>query len=129
MSELTIIGVVGAGQMGCGIAQVAAQALCNVILVDSQSGAAERGRGRIDAILARLVEKGTLTQAQRSASIGRIAIADDLAGLGTCDVVIEAASEDQDAKKRIFAELDRIAKPDAILASNTSSISITLLGA
>ncbi len=123
------VGLVGAGQMGRGIAQVAAQARCDVVLVDAQAGAAERGRSLIDAALAKLVDKGKLAAQERAAIVARIAIAGDLSGCGDCDVVIEAASEDQAIKERIFAELDRVAKPAAILASNTSSISITLLAA
>ncbi len=129
MATISRIGVVGAGQMGCGIAQVAAQAGCAVTLVDAQAGAAERGRARIDAALGRLVEKGKLPGAEQAAIIARIAIAGDLAGLAACEVVIEAASEDREIKRRIFRELDRVVAPDAILASNTSSIPITLLGA
>jgi 3-hydroxybutyryl-CoA dehydrogenase len=129
MDDITMIGVVGAGTMGCGIAQVAAQAGCQLVLVDAQAGAAERGRTRIDAALAKLQEKGKLTAAERAAAIVRIAIAGDLSGLSACTVVIEAASEDQEVKKGIFRELDRIVRKDAILASNTSSISITLLAA
>jgi 3-hydroxybutyryl-CoA dehydrogenase len=129
MIESLLIGVVGAGTMGCGIAQVAAQAGCRVVLVDALPGAAERGRARIDAALGRLQDKGTLPPAERAAMAGRIAIAGDLLGLSACAVVIEAASEDQEVKKGIFRELDRATRPDAILASNTSSISITLLAA
>ncbi|MBA2480019.1 MAG: 3-hydroxybutyryl-CoA dehydrogenase, partial [Planctomycetes bacterium] len=102
---------------------------CDVVLVDAVAGAAERGRGRIDAALGRQVEKGAVAPAERTAIIGRIALAADLRGLDACDLVIEAATEDPDLKKRIFHELDGIARPGAILASNTSSISITLLGA
>jgi 3-hydroxybutyryl-CoA dehydrogenase len=123
------IGVIGAGQMGCGIAQVAAQAGCAVALVDALAGAAERGRGRIDAALGRLVDKGKLAAAERAAIVGRIAPAADFSAFASCEVVIEAASEDREVKKRIFAELDRAAGPQAILASNTSSIPITLLAA
>jgi 3-hydroxybutyryl-CoA dehydrogenase len=129
MDATPIIGVVGAGTMGCGIAQVAAQAGCQVVLVDAQAGAAERGRTRIDAALGRLQDKGKLAPAERAAVVGRISIAADLSGLRACDVVIEAASEDQEVKKGIFRELDRVVRKDAILASNTSSISITLLAA
>jgi 3-hydroxybutyryl-CoA dehydrogenase len=127
MEENLLIGVVGAGQMGAGIAQVAAQSRCSVVLMDVQPGAAERGRGRIDALLGARVDKGKLQAVERATIIDRIVIAPDLSGLSRCDIVIEAASEQPEIKKRIFADLDRVTKPDAILASNTSSISITLL--
>ena len=129
MDTLSRIGVVGAGQMGRGIAQVLAQAGCTVLLNDALAGAAERGLARIDAALGRLVEKGTLVAAERTAVLGRIAIVPDLTGLEGCDLVIKAVSEDQALKSRLFAELDQATRPEAILASNTSSISITLLGA
>jgi 3-hydroxybutyryl-CoA dehydrogenase len=129
MDHTPLIGVVGAGTMGCGIAQVAAQAGCRVALVDAAPGAAERGRARIDAALGRREDQGKLAQGERAAVVGRIALAGDLPGLAGCAVVIEAASEDQEVKKGIFRELDRVVGKDAILASNTSSISITLLAA
>ncbi len=129
MDGTPLVGVVGAGTMGSGIAQVAAQAGCRVVLVDAQAGAAERGRARIDAALRRLQDKGALAPAERAGAFARIALADDLPGLSACTVVIEAASEDQEIKKGIFRELDRVVRADAILASNTSSISITLLAA
>jgi 3-hydroxybutyryl-CoA dehydrogenase len=129
MDATPMIGVVGAGTMGCGIAQVAAQAGCQVLLVDALAGAAERGRTRIDAALGRLQDKAKVTAEERAAVIGRITVAGDLSGLRSCELVIEAVSEDQEVKKGIFKELDRIVPPQAILASNTSSISITLLGA
>jgi 3-hydroxybutyryl-CoA dehydrogenase len=129
MSDITRVGVLGAGQMGSGIAQVAAQSGCNVVLVDAQPQFADKGRGRIDAGLGKLVEKGKVSAADRTATMSRIATGADYGALTDCDVVIEAASENQELKKKIFAELDRATKPEAILASNTSSISITLLAA
>jgi 3-hydroxybutyryl-CoA dehydrogenase len=122
------IGVIGAGQMGCGIAQVAAQAQCEVVLVDGQPMAAERGRARIDAALAKLVDKGKLPAAERTAIVGRISTG-GYDGIGACDIIIEAATEDREVKRAIFRELDAATKPEAILASNTSSIPITLLAA
>jgi 3-hydroxybutyryl-CoA dehydrogenase len=129
MSGIERVGVVGAGQMGSGIAQVAAQAGCAVVLVDAMAGAAERGRSRIDAALSKLVEKGKLPAADRAATIGRIAVGSGVGTLADCDIVIEAATEDRALKEQLFAELDRVAKPGAILASNTSSIPIGLLAA
>jgi 3-hydroxybutyryl-CoA dehydrogenase len=129
MSEIARVGVIGAGQMGGGIAQVAAQAGCDVVLVDALAGAAERGRSRIDAALAKLVEKGKIPAADRAATVGRIALGADVGAFAACDIVIEAASEDRAVKERLFADLDRVARPGAILASNTSSIPIGLLAA
>jgi 3-hydroxybutyryl-CoA dehydrogenase len=123
------LGVVGAGQMGAGIAQVAAQAGLDVVLVDSQAALAEKGRARIGAALDKLVQRGKLPQEQRAAILQRIAVSDGFTAFDSCDVVVEAATENQELKKKIFADLDRAVRPGAILASNTSSISITLLGA
>jgi len=127
--EVGKLGVVGAGQMGCGIAQVAAQAGIGVVLVDAQPSLAEKGKQKIGAALAKLVQKGRLTADDQAQILQRIHSAESLTAFYECDVVVEAATENQDLKKKIFADLDRAAKPGAILASNTSSISITLLGA
>jgi 3-hydroxybutyryl-CoA dehydrogenase len=129
MTEIRKLGVVGAGQMGCGIAQVAAQAGIEVVLADASSALAERGKSRIDQQLDKLVQKGKLDAAARAAVAQKIHATEGYGGFGDCDVVVEAATENQELKKKIFAELDKAAKPTAILASNTSSISITLLGA
>lgn len=123
------IGVIGAGQMGSGIAQVAAQAGLDVILVDAQREWAERGRKKIDAALEKQVQKGKLKPEERTAAVARISPEASYGAFESCDLVVEAATEDQELKKKIFAELDKVVKPGAILASNTSSISITLLGA
>jgi len=123
------IGIIGAGQMGAGIAQVAAQAGMEVLLVDAIAGVADKGRGKIGAALEKLVQKGKLQAGERDQALGRIRTAADLGAFESCDLVVEAATENQDLKKKLFADLDRVAKPSAILASNTSSISITLLGA
>ncbi|HZS41067.1 MAG TPA: 3-hydroxybutyryl-CoA dehydrogenase [Polyangia bacterium] len=123
------LGIVGAGQMGCGIAQVAAQAGLDVVLVDAQPAYAEKGRAKIAAALDKLVQKARLKPEDRSGILQRIAVSEGFNAFDACDVVVEAATENQELKKKIFAELDRVAKPGAILASNTSSISITLLGA
>jgi 3-hydroxybutyryl-CoA dehydrogenase len=127
--QVSKIGVIGAGQMGGGIAQVAAQSGIEVVLVDAQRDWAERGRQKIDATLDKLVQKGKLKPEERAAAMERIHVADGYAGFGDCDVIVEAATENQELKKKIFQDLDKVAKPGAILASNTSSISITLLGA
>ncbi len=129
MTVVSILGVVGAGQMGAGIAQVAAVAGLAVVVTDINEPALSRGKKTIADSLARLVKKEARTQAQADDAQGRITWSLHLAAHGKCDFIVEAASENEALKKKIFAELDGIAKPDAIFASNTSSISITRLGA
>ena len=126
---ITRIGVVGAGQMGRGIAQVAAGAGVQVVLVDSQLALAEKGRATIAAQLGKLVEKGKLSARDREGVLDRIKPAGGLGDLGDVDLVVEAASEDATIKRRLFADLDAACRPGTILASNTSSISITSLAA
>ncbi len=129
MLDVKKLGIIGAGQMGCGIAQVAAQAGIDVILVDATTQLAARGIQKIDAQWERLVGRGKLKAEERAAAAAHLHPAAGYASFAECDVVVEAATENQELKKKIFGELDRAAKPSAILASNTSSISITLLGA
>jgi 3-hydroxybutyryl-CoA dehydrogenase len=123
------IGVIGAGTMGNGIAQVFAQSGLEVSLVDAAEPALARARGTIDKSLAKLVEKGKLAADARDASLGRIKTATTVDVLADADFVVEAIYEDARAKTDLFAQLDRLTRPDVILSSNTSSISITLLGA
>ncbi len=123
------IGIVGAGQMGSGIAQVAAQSGCEVTMVDAQADWAAKGKSRVDGQLEKLVQKGKLPAEERARIIARIATAEGFGALKECGLVVEAATENQELKKKLFSELDKVVKPGAILASNTSSISITLLGA
>jgi len=123
------LGVLGAGQMGAGIAQVAAQAGYAVHLADLTLEQASRGKDGIAKVLQRSVEKGKLAAADREAALGLIVPATGAEGLVDCDLVVEAATENIELKKRLFEGLDRAVKPGAILASNTSSISITLLAA
>ena len=123
MSERVV--VIGAGQMGSGIAHVVAHAGMPVTMVAVSTAALERGRATIETHLSRAVQKGTIDASTREAALGRIAIATDNAPARDAALVIEAASENADLKFRLFAELDRIAPERAILASNTSSISIT----
>lgn len=127
--SINTLGVVGAGQMGAGIAQVAAQAGLSVVVTDINDPAIERGKKSVADSLGRLVKKETLTQATADEVQKRITWSLHLAAHGKCDFIVEAASENETLKRKIFGELDGIAKPDAILASNTSSISITRLGA
>jgi 3-hydroxybutyryl-CoA dehydrogenase len=123
------VGVVGAGTMGHGIAQVAAQSGHRVILVDVAPEALERGVAAIERSLAKLVDKGRLERADADAARRRIATGSELSELAEADLVVEAAVEKVSVKRQIFADLDRLAPPATILASNTSSISITRLAA
>src|SRR5215218_3647614 len=123
------IGVVGAGTMGSGIAQVFAQAGFDVQVVDAAAGALDRARSSMEKSLGRFVEKGRLAADERDAIIGRISGATSIDALGDADYVVEAIFEDLEAKRGLFARLDQITRPHVILSSNTSSISITLLGA
>lgn len=129
MAEIRIFGVIGAGQMGAGIAQVAAQTGLEVKLLDASAELAKKGRDGIGKQLARAVEKGKMSKDEADAVLGRIAVAEGYADLATCDVVVEAATENPEIKNKIFEAADAAMKPGAILASNTSSISITKLAA
>ena len=122
-------GVVGAGQMGGGIAQVAACSGFEVVLYDLNDAALERGVKAITSSLARMVNKEKLTQAEADQAVARIKQTTELSDMAVVDIVVEAASEDEEIKKTIFRNLDEVCKPEAILATNTSSISITRLAA
>jgi 3-hydroxybutyryl-CoA dehydrogenase len=123
------IAVIGSGTMGSGIAQVFAQSGLSVALHDVSQPALDRARTAIDKSLAKFVEKGKLTTADRDATLGRLAVTTTLDDLASADYIVEAIVEDVDAKRSLFARLDELARPDVILASNTSSISLTLIGA
>ena len=123
------VGVVGAGQMGAGIAQVFALAGTSVRLYDSVDGAVERGIAGIGKFLGKSVAREKISQSDADAALARIEGAGSLADLADCDLVVEAIIEDADIKKAVFKELDGHLKEGAILASNTSSISITELAA
>jgi 3-hydroxybutyryl-CoA dehydrogenase len=129
MHEIQSIGVVGAGTMGHGIAQVAAQSGYDVILVDAAPQALERGVAAIGKSLEKLVGKGKLTPEQRDNSLARLHPEGSLAALDRADLVVEAVVEKLDVKRSVLAELDRTCAPHTILATNTSSISITKLAA
>jgi 3-hydroxybutyryl-CoA dehydrogenase len=124
-----IIGVVGSGTMGNGIAQVAARAGYEVVMCDVKEEFLSRGTSAIDKSLQRDVDKQRLTTAEKTAITGRIRTTTDLEALGEATFVVEAVTEDLKIKSDLFKSLDRITAPAAILASNTSSISITKLGA
>jgi 3-hydroxybutyryl-CoA dehydrogenase len=129
MVEIRSVGVIGAGQMGAGIAQVAAQTGLSVALLDAAPELAKKGRDGIAKQLAKVVEKGKLAKDDADLALARIALADGYAALAGCDLVIEAATENPEIKLRIFETADAAMSPRAILASNTSSISITKLAA
>jgi 3-hydroxybutyryl-CoA dehydrogenase len=126
---LLAIGVVGAGTMGNGIAQVFAQAGYTVLLHDAAPGAVDRARASIEKSLGKFVEKGKLSAADRDATLGRIRSMPSIDAFADADYVVEAIVEALDAKRALFGRLDALTRPDVILASNTSSISITTLGA
>jgi len=123
------IGVVGAGTMGNGIAHVFAHNGWSVALVDVAAPLLEKALGTIRGNFERQVKKGNVTPEARDAALALIATGTDLAAVADADLIVEAATEKRELKFRLFEELDRIAKPEAILASNTSSISITEIGA
>jgi 3-hydroxybutyryl-CoA dehydrogenase len=124
-----VIGVLGAGTMGNGIAQVFAQHGHDVVLRDLDGAILERALGAIEKSLGKLTEKGKLSPEQRDAARGRIRTSTDLAAVAGAELVVEAIVENEKVKADTFRALDSLAAPEAILASNTSSISITTLGA
>jgi 3-hydroxybutyryl-CoA dehydrogenase len=121
------VAVVGAGQMGNGIAHLFALHGFSVTMIDVYPQALKKGRATIEANLARQVKKGAIDEAARDAALSRITDSTELASAATATIVIEAATEQSELKFRIFGDLDRLAASDAILASNTSSISITAI--
>ena len=127
MSE--IIGVVGAGTMGNGIAQTAANAGFDVVMCDVSQDFLDRGLANISKSLDRFVKKETITEDQKGEILGRIKTTTDLDDLKDCALIVEAATESFDIKRQIFEKLDSVASPNAILSSNTSSISITKIAA
>ena len=126
LAEIKIVGVIGAGQMGSGIAHVCATAGYEVRFHDRDPQQIAAGRGRIEAIYSRLIGKGVLAAGAQQAGMARIHDV-DLAEVGTCDLVIEAATEDEAVKKEVFRTLTPHLATHTLLASNTSSISITRL--
>lgn len=127
--EIRSVGVLGAGAMGGGIVQVAAQAGYAVKVCDVDMAYVEKALGRISSFLEKSVEKGKMTGEQKAGIMGRITPVRDLEEFSDVDLVIEAIIEDLGAKKDAFQKLDAICKPGAVLASNTSSMSITVIGA
>src|SRR5258707_513736 len=123
--DIGSVGVIGAGQMGSGIAQVAAQAGLDVVLLDANGDLAAKSRATID----KLVQKGKLEAAAAAGALEKIKPSSDYAALKDCQLVVEAAPENLHLKVKIFRAIDEATAPEAILASNTSSISITKIAA
>jgi len=123
------IGVIGAGTMGNGIAQTAANAGIDVVMCDVSADSVDKGLANISKSLDRFVKKETMTGAQKAEVLSRIITTTDLEGLKDCSLIVEAATENFEVKKNIFERLDAITSADAILSSNTSSISITKIAA
>ena len=127
--EIQKIGVVGAGIMGSGIAQLAAQIGCHVVMSDIETRFVDGGMKKIGAFLAKSVEKGKMDSKEKDAIIGRIRGTINMGDLRDVDFVLEAVSEDLGLKKRVFKELDDLCRPEVVLTTNTSSMSITEIGA
>jgi len=125
--EIRKVGIVGAGQMGNGIAQVCALAGLDVLLNDVAEDRINAGLATVDGAMARDISKGLLQEADRKAAMPRIKAAPTYESLADCDLVIEAASENEEIKRKIFSKLAPLMKPKTVIASNTSSISITRL--
>ncbi|MGU3359717.1 3-hydroxybutyryl-CoA dehydrogenase [Methylobacterium sp. M6A4_1b] len=127
--DIRTVGIIGAGQMGSGIAHVCAMAGLDVRLNDRDPARIHNGLATVDGNLARQVSKGSIADEQRRAAVSRIVAAETFDDLAPCDLVIEAATEDESTKRQIFSTLCASLKPDALIATNTSSISITRLAA
>ena len=123
--EIQKVGVVGLGAMGGGIAQLCVEAGIETVGREVSLELAEKGRDRIAHFLTRKVEKGQLEQGARDAAVGRLTLTADLADLADCDLVIEAIVEALEPKQELFRELERVCRPDAVLATNTSALSVT----
>ncbi len=129
MTEIKSVGVIGAGQMGSGIAHVSALSGYDVYLYDVSEDRIEEGLATITGNLGRQMSKGQITEAERDAAVARLHAANGMEALADVDLAIEAATEDETVKRKIFAALCPVLKPEAMIASNTSSISITRLAA
>lgn len=127
--EIRKIGVVGSGTMGNGIAQAFAVSGVNVVMTDIAQAALDKAVTTISGSLDRLIKKEKMTAEAKQAALAQITTSTDLAALSDCDLIIEAATENLDIKLKLFGQLDQVARADAVLASNTSSISITKLAA
>ena len=126
--DLTV-GVIGTGAMGRGIVQVSAAGGMNVLITDARPGAAHEARDFVAKMIGRAAEKGSMTREAADAAIGRVKVAESLSDFGSCNLVVEAIVENLDAKRELFAQLEDIVAPDCILATNTSSLSVTTIAA
>lgn len=122
---INTVGIIGDGEMGSGIAQVAAQAGWEIVLIDTQQESLTRSRDKLLKILNRLVEKGRLTDMDSKAIFGRIHYETDQSALKDCNLIIEAIVENLDVKKKVLTGIEEIVEPDTIIATNTSSLSVT----
>jgi 3-hydroxybutyryl-CoA dehydrogenase len=129
LSEIRKVGVVGLGTMGAGIAQLSVQAGFETVGREVSRELAEQGRATIDRYLSRGVEKGRLSPEERDHALGRLALTTELDDLSDCDLVIEAVLEELELKREVFADLDRVTRPDAVLATNTSALSVSEIAA
>jgi 3-hydroxybutyryl-CoA dehydrogenase len=127
--EIRKVGVIGLGTMGAGIAQLCVEAEVETVGREVSLDLAERARDRIAHFLTRKVEKGTLEQSDRNAAVERLTLTTDVADCADCDLVVEAIVEELEPKRELFAELDRITADDAVLATNTSALSVTEIAA
>jgi 3-hydroxybutyryl-CoA dehydrogenase len=129
MAQINKLGVIGAGQMGSGIAHVAALAGLDVVLNDVSADRLKSGMATVNGNLTRQVAKKVISDEARSQALSRISLSETLDGLADCDLVIETATEKEEVKRKIYHDLCAVLKPEALIASNTSSISITRLAA
>ena len=123
------VGIIGSGTMGSGIAQVAATAKCNVVIYDLNKAALDKSKASLEKVMLRLIEKGKIDSAESKRIQEAIQYSQSLADFSACDLVIEAIVENPEVKKKVFIELEGIVSKDCIIASNTSSLSITSLAA
>jgi 3-hydroxybutyryl-CoA dehydrogenase len=129
MAEIQKVGVVGLGAMGAGIAQLCVEAGVDTVGLEVTSELGEKARDRIAHFLTRKVEKGQLEQDAREEAVRRLSLTTELDAFADCDLVIEAIVEELEPKQELFAELDRICRPGAVLATNTSALSVTEIAA
>jgi 3-hydroxybutyryl-CoA dehydrogenase len=123
--EIRKVGVVGLGTMGAGIAQVSVQSGFETVGREVSAELGERGRATVDRYLTRGVEKGRLSRGELDAALARLTLTTEVSDLADCDLVIEAVLEELELKRELFAELDRVTRPDAVLATNTSALSVS----
>jgi 3-hydroxybutyryl-CoA dehydrogenase len=124
VTEIRRVGVIGLGTMGAGIAQVSVQSGFETVGREVTADLGERGRATIERYLTRGVEKGRFSEGERDAAFARLKLTTELSDLADCDLVIEAVLEELELKREVFAELDRVTRPDAVLATNTSALSV-----